>query len=36
LAVSAPQLADLLEDRPRVSALQRRVLRGEAPLSELG
>ncbi len=34
-AVSAAGLADLLEDRPRVSELQRRVLRGEAPLSAL-
>jgi hypothetical protein len=34
-AVSAPELAELLVDRPRVSALQRRVLRGEAPLSAL-
>ncbi len=32
---SAAGLADLLEDRPRVSELQRRVLRGAAPLSAL-
>lgn len=34
-AVSAAGLADLLEDRPRVAELQRRVLRGAAPLSAL-
>ena len=34
-AVSAAGLADLLEDRLRVSELQRPVLRGEAPLSAL-
>ena len=34
-ALSAAELAQLLEDRPRVSELQRRALRGEAPLSEL-
>ncbi len=34
-ALSAAGLAKLLEDCPRVSELQRRVLRGVAPLSEL-